>query len=105
MEKHAEAVKKCFADAGKNVGPVSHNQRKIPPGKRTRPLSLKDAVRYMGYTVNRLGNPIPSKKAAESLRKAMDARAVPFEALTRKRFVFSCDDFPMGCWPKILPKP
>jgi hypothetical protein len=90
---------------GQVVVHAREERRKIPPGKRTRPMSLKEAARLMGYTVDKHGTAVPSKKAAESLRKAMDAGAVAFEERSRMRFVFSRDDFPKESWPKILPKP
>ena len=95
-----------FVEAAKTVfvAPTKKAGQSIPPAKRTRPMSLKEAARLMGYTLDGRGRAVPSKKAAESLRKAMDAGAIAFEELTRKRFVFSRDDFPKESWSKILPK-
>jgi site-specific DNA-cytosine methylase len=66
-------------------------QKKIPPTKRTRPMSLREAARLMGYGA--------SRDAAEKLRAAIDTGAVPCETLTRQQHVFSLDDFPKKRWP------
>jgi hypothetical protein len=102
MKKHADKIRDWVKELKKRAGrpeATSASCKKIPPQKRTRPMSLKEAARLMGYKA------VHSKKAAENLRSAMDAGAVAFEALTRKSFVFSRDDFPKESWPKILPKP
>jgi hypothetical protein len=107
MMEHAKTIQGWLKDLKKKAGrprPADAPRKKIPPGKRTRPMSLKEAARRMGYVVDAHGKAVPSKKAAESLRHAMDDGAVVFEELTRKRFVFSRDDFPKESWPKILPK-
>jgi hypothetical protein len=110
---HAQAIQTWLSEAksaasqevGSGPGPRVIGVR-IPPAKRTRPMSLKDAASLMGYTTDRDGNIImSSKKAAESLRKAMDTGAIPFEKLTRARYVFSRDSFPKESIRKILPRP
>jgi hypothetical protein len=71
------------------------DQKKIPPAKRTRPMSLREAARLMGYG--------KSRDAAEKLRAAIDVGAVPCETLTRQQHVFSLDFFPQGKWPQAKP--
>jgi hypothetical protein len=65
---------------------------RIPPAKRTRPMTLREAARLMGH-----GN---SRDAAERLRAAINAGAVPCQTLTRQQHVFSLDDFPTANWPQ-----
>ena len=67
-------------------------QKKIPPAKRTRPMSLREAARLMGHGT--------SRDAAERLRAAINNGAVPCETLTRQQHVFSLDDFPKKQWPQ-----
>jgi hypothetical protein len=100
--EHAQMIRSWLKDLKKKAGrpkPTGASRKKIPPDKRTRPMSLKEAARLMGYKAAN------NKKAAESLRRAMNIGAIPYEELTRKSFVFSRDDFPKRSWPKILPKP
>jgi hypothetical protein len=68
---------------------------KIPPKNRTRPLSLKEAARWMGYGRD--------NKAVKKLRAAMDTGAVAYEKLTRQQYIFSRKDFPRENWPQVTP--
>jgi hypothetical protein len=76
----------------KRMAKTPGDQKKIPPAKRTRPMSLREAARFMGYGT--------SRDAAEKLRAAIDAGAVLCETLTRQQHVFSLDDFPKKQWPQ-----
>ncbi len=101
MKEHADKFRDWVKELKKKAArpkPTRALRKKIPPSKRTRPMSLKEAARLMGYMA------AGSKKAAERLRRAMDVGAVAFEQQTRKAFVFSRDDFPKENWPKILSK-
>jgi hypothetical protein len=48
-------------------------------------MSKQEAARLMGYG--------DGKAAAERLSSAIDAGAIPYERLTRQRYVFSKKDF------------
>jgi hypothetical protein len=69
--------------------------KKIPPENRTKPLSLKEAARWMGYGRD--------DRAVKNLRAAMDTGAVAHEKLTRQRHIFSRLDFPRENWPRVIP--
>jgi hypothetical protein len=75
---------------------AQRRQSKIPPAKRTRPMSLREAARLMGYE--------NSRDAAEKLRAAIKTGALKYEKLTRQQHVFSIDDFPSNIHKQILPK-
>jgi hypothetical protein len=68
---------------------------KIPPEKRTRVMSLKEAAGLMGYGAG--------KDGAKRLRAAIDAGSMQHEQLTRQQHVFSRDDFPDGVQGRITP--
>jgi hypothetical protein len=67
-------------------------------------MSLQEAALWMGFTRRVAGKRFHAKKAAENLRKQMNAGFYPFEQLSRKQFIFSRDDFPEESWPHILPR-
>jgi hypothetical protein len=69
---------------------------RIPPARRTRPLSISEAARLMGYRGNK-------KQAAKQLKSAMNAGAIAFERLSRQRYVFDRLDFPEESWPRLTP--
>jgi hypothetical protein len=70
----------------------------IRPEDRTRPMTLLEAARYMGYCRTR-----DEKAAVKALRAAVDSGVVAYERLTRKQHVFSRRDFPKEVWPRIAP--
>jgi hypothetical protein len=72
-------------------------KKRIPMGKRTRPMSLGEAAKLMGYRGT-------SKTAGKKLKAAMDVGSVPFEKKTRQQFIFSRDDFPSENQNRIKPK-
>jgi hypothetical protein len=75
-------------------GEVEENgPRKIPPKYRTKPLTLKQAARFMGYG--------SGKDAAERLRQAIEAGSVRCERLTRQQHVFDKREFPEDQWPQV----
>jgi hypothetical protein len=67
---------------------------KIPPELRTRPMTLQEGARLMGYTGSRI---------ARQLRSAMDAEAIAYEKLTRQSFIFDRRSFPKESWPEVIP--
>jgi hypothetical protein len=69
------------------------SRSRIPPAKRTRPMTLREAARFMGYG--------SSRDAAERLRAAIAAGSVQCESLTRQQHVFHLDDFPSEKWPNV----
>jgi hypothetical protein len=85
--------------AESNAAPGSESntakRTKIPPENRTKPLSLKEAARWMGYGRD--------NKAVKNLRAAMDAGAVDHEKLTRQQHIFSREAFSKEIWPQVAP--
>jgi hypothetical protein len=66
---------------------------RIRPEYRTRPMTLREAARLMGYG--------QSKDASERLRAAIKAGAVPCETLTRQQHIFSKKAFPSEAQGKL----
>ena len=77
------------------LGRGAQKRRRIPPAKRTKPMTLREAARLMGYGT--------SRDAAERLRAAIRTGAVHCESLTRQQHIFGLDDFPKDTWPKVKP--
>jgi len=73
----------------------TRDRRKIPASKRTKPMSLKEAARLIGFGKGR--------DAAERLRAAIDNGTVRYEKLTRQQHIFSLDDFHKDKWPHARP--
>jgi hypothetical protein len=69
---------------------------RIPPARRTRPLSISEAARLMGYRGNK-------KQAGKKLKRAMKAGAVASEMLSRQQFIFDRSDFPEEAQPRVAP--
>jgi hypothetical protein len=69
----------------------------IPPEDRTRPMTMAEAARFMGYTQMKR----KQKAGVRALRAAMNSGAVAFERLTRQQYVFSRKAFGEKVWPKI----
>jgi hypothetical protein len=65
------------------------NRHSIPPNQRTRPMTLREAARLMGYTERR-----SEKDAVKVLRASITAGMVLCESLTRQQHVFSKKQFP-----------
>jgi hypothetical protein len=74
-------------------------RRRIPPEKRTRPLSMGEAATFMGYTRHR-----KKKQAVKLLRAAIDDRTVTCERRTRQQYIFHLDDFPKESHGRVAPK-
>jgi hypothetical protein len=68
-------------------------QDKIPPGERTRPMSLKEAASLMGLV---------GGKAVDRLRNSMNKGAIKYERLSRQTYVFSRTDFPEEAWGRLI---
>lgn len=61
----------------------------IPTAQRTRPMSLREAAKLMGYTRTR-----DEKQATKMMRAAMDAKTIKHIKLGRQQHVFDRRDFP-----------
>lgn len=83
------------ADLAKEVGGGRNRRRRIPAARRTKPMSLKDAARWMGYGGDKAG--------ATRLRAAIDIQAVKCEPINRQNYVFDRHDFPRENWSAIIP--
>jgi hypothetical protein len=79
-----------------SAGRPPRGQVKIPPNKRTRPMSYREAARLMGKG--------DSRDAAEWLSAAVEDGTVVCEHFSRQTHVFSLDDFPANVRPRILPR-
>ena len=71
-------------------------ERTIPPEDRTRPLSFRDAARYMGKGTG--------KDAAEWISAVVKDGTIKCESQTRQMHVFSRQNFPKEVWSQILPR-
>jgi len=78
---------------GEVVAVLRREATKIPVEHRTRPMSYRDAAKYMGK-----GN---SKDAAEWMSKCVRDGIVACEEYSRQTHVFDCRDFPEDVWPRI----
>jgi hypothetical protein len=72
--------------------------KKIPPEHRTRPMTMGEAARLMGYSRTR-----DTKAAVKTLRAAIDSDSIACERLSRQSYIFSRLDFPKEVWPKLTP--
>jgi hypothetical protein len=95
-----EAVFLEYCGASLRMGQVvvhaEKERRKIPPIKRTRPMSYREAARHMGKG--------DSRDAAEWLSAAVEEGAFACEHVSRQTHIFSVDDFPKGVRTSILPR-
>jgi site-specific DNA-cytosine methylase len=66
---------------------------KIPPDRRTRPLTLREAARLMGFGGNKGG--------AAQLKRHIEVRALKAKKQSRQAYVFDRTDFPESNWPKL----
>jgi hypothetical protein len=73
---------------------ASSRSPRIPPAKRTRPLTLQEAAKHMGLQGR-------TKAKTEMLSRMLDAGVVRAEKLSRQSYVFSLDDFPKGAHSKV----
>ncbi len=74
--------------------PRQASREEIPPDKRTRPMTLKEAAHRMGYKGS-------AKSIAKKLRAAMDDEDVPYERINRQKYFFSMDSFPPEVWGRL----
>jgi hypothetical protein len=84
-------------DGGTNseaVGTVS--QASIPSDRRSRPMTLREAARLMGYR----GNP---RNIAKRLRQHLDDNGSRYERINRQTYVFDVTAFSEAVRPKLLP--
>jgi hypothetical protein len=68
----------------------------IPPDKRTRPMTYREAARYLGKG--------DSKDAAEWVSVGVEVGDLDCEHISRQQHVFNREQFPMETWQHILPK-
>jgi hypothetical protein len=94
-ERGQEAVTPQRTQALPASTPVD-TAKKIPPRKRTRPMTYREAAHFIGKG--------DSRDAAEWLSAAVAAEAIACEHITRQTHVFNVDDFPANVLPNILPK-
>jgi site-specific DNA-cytosine methylase len=73
--------------------------KRIPPHQRTRPMTLKEAARLMGYT-DRHGEKNGAAMLSDTIRK----KAIAAERYNRQRYVFDRNDFPKKVHPQIVPE-
>lgn len=84
-------------DESRRQNAKSRRQKaKISPVKRTKPMTFKQAAKFMGKG--------DSRDAAEWLSKAVKDGSVQCEHITRQTHVFSLEDFPKNIHKEILPK-
>jgi hypothetical protein len=76
----------------------------IPPDRRTRPMSLKEAALLMGYRANEKGKK-KGKQAAENLSKIIKDNNIRYICISRQRYIFDINDFPKAAHEHILPAP
>jgi hypothetical protein len=78
---------------------------RIPPERRTIPMSKHDAARLMGYTrPDEYGrNRRSTKDAVALLTKSMQDGIIKAEQQSRQRYVFDREDFPKEVHHKIIP--
>ncbi|HKB36993.1 MAG TPA: hypothetical protein VKD72_11100, partial [Gemmataceae bacterium] len=69
---------------------------KIPPERRTIPLTKEEAAQLMGYRGK-------TRARTRQLNEAIKAGAIAYEQLTRQSYVFDRNDFPEENWPKVVP--
>jgi hypothetical protein len=74
-------------------------EKRIPPERRTVPMTLKRAAQLLGYTDYH-----GEKNGAEILSKSIREGTVIAEKLNRQRYVFDRHDFPAESHLKITPK-
>jgi hypothetical protein len=84
------------AAATTGTRPKTPTHKKIPPAKRTKPMSFREAARRMGKG--------SSRDAAEWLSAAVRDGSVACEHISRQLHVFSLDDFPQSVHQQILPE-
>lgn len=68
----------------------------IPPEHRTKPMSYRQAARYLGRP--------DSQDSAEWLKKCVDDGTVHCDPMSRQSHVFDRRQFPATIWPQIMPK-
>jgi hypothetical protein len=79
-------------------------KKKIPPERRTRPLTMSEAARLMGYTENRAGARLrTTKQAVKCLRAAINYGAIACEKLNRQQYIFDINDFPEAVHAQLTP--
>jgi hypothetical protein len=97
-KRKLESEPSLGADDDQSDGSEASQRSRIPPENRTRPMTLREAARLMGYARTR-----NSKKAVVTLRNAMDDGLVPHEKINRQCYVFDRNKFPSEVWSKLTP--
>jgi len=78
--------------AGRELRQAS--RKKLPPDRRTRPMTLKEAAHLMGYKGS-------AKSKAKKLKTAMNDGDEAYECINRQKYVFSTDSFPPDVWGRL----
>jgi hypothetical protein len=68
----------------------------IPSDRRSRPMTLAEAAKLMGYRGNR-------RNIAKRLKQQLEDNGSRFETINRQTYVFDVDDFPATVRHKLLP--
>jgi hypothetical protein len=78
---------------------------RIPPERRTIPMTKQVAARLLGLTLVDEGgrDRRKMKDAVELLTKSMGDGIYKYERQSRQRYVFDREDFPIESHPKIIP--
>jgi len=81
-------------------------QTRIPPERRTIPMTKQQAAQLMGFTrVDEAGrNRRKIKDAVELLSKSMKDGTIKHEKQSRQRYIFDREDFPVEAHPRIAPR-
>jgi hypothetical protein len=88
--------------AHSSVAPMSPVD--IPPDRRTRPMTIHDAARLMGYRPRKKGKQ-GWKQPAENLSRLMKDGGIKFIKINRQSYIFDINDFPESARGEALPGP
>jgi hypothetical protein len=80
---------------------VSNARFDIPPEMRTRPMTLSEAARFMGYTKGRKGsgNRAPAQRVSDGIKRG----AIPAIRRNRQTYIFHIDYFPAATLKRVSP--
>jgi hypothetical protein len=92
----AQAAEKTQAIPAKRTGRKKPAGTTIPPEKRTRPMTYREAARYLGKG--------DSKDAAEWVSVGVEVGDLDCEHFSRQQHIFNREQFPMETWQHIVPK-
>ncbi|MHB1422344.1 MAG: hypothetical protein ACYC3I_03940 [Gemmataceae bacterium] len=92
VENYVANLDKLIRDELTDLAPP-HQEEKIPPGERTRPMTLKDAARFMGKGGTKAG--------VKLVRALIKSGVIPCISITRQTHIFRKSDFPSEVRSKI----